>query len=324
MKKIITLIVVAFLITSCGESKELTDAKDDLLDRAPIVEEDTTNTDTQRQEQTLIEQKNMRIKSLTDTQYLDFDSISDSDMQSGEIVLSWTADREVEKIEVLFSNSDSDFPDDEYTLQTYKKGSTSFKYVASSKNKVLDYWENVYIFRAYVWKEFSETELTIAFQEEVLETWTETKLIWDENNTLLIDLPTSSKYGEPMQLGQESFTYTDIKGLEIIKEILPEVTCETLTDFLGERMNVWYYWNTCRDIVKEKWIKFNVIRLDGEKYIYERHYIDFVNGLYGTYELETGEGVDSDTIADKNTELKDAEFETIDLVDGLIKDILNA
>jgi hypothetical protein len=88
-------------------------------------------------------------------------------------------------------------------------------------------------------------------------------------------------------------------------------------------MTSWYYWNTCRDIVKDKGIKFNVIRLQGDDYVYERHYIDFVHGFYGVYELETGTGVTSENIADKNNELKLREFPSLDIVDDLIKDIVN-
>jgi hypothetical protein len=125
-------------------------------------------------------------------------------------------------------------------------------------------------------------------------------------------------------LWETSFTYTQIKGLEIQKQILWEVSCDDVTEFLAEKLSTWYFWNTCRDIVKDKGIKFNVIRLAWDEYIYERHYIDFTKWLYGTYELETGTGVDKDTIEDKNTELKEKSFPTIEIVDDLMKDILTA
>ena len=69
---------------------------------------------------------------------------------------------------------------------------------------------------------------------------------------------------------------------------MPEVACDTLETYLSESQTSWYFWNTCRDIVKEKGIKFNVIRLEGETYIYAGHYMDFVNGFYGVVELEKG------------------------------------
>ncbi len=89
-------------------------------------------------------------------------------------------------------------------------------------------------------------------------------------------------------------------------------------------MTSWYYWNTCRDIVKDYGIKFNVLRLDGEKYIYERHYIDAKHGLYATYELETGTGISKENIAEKNTEFKTREFLSLEVVDDLMKDIVKS
>jgi len=323
MKKYILFGLILLLLSSCGESKELTKAKDDLLDRT-VVETTTEEDNSEKEKKNVyVDQDHLRISPTTSMQYLQFDSFWKDDLQDGEVIISWDADSDVEKIQVLFSNNDSDFPDDNYTLQTYELWSQSFKYIASSKNQVLDFWKNVYTFRAYKWKEYSETEITIIFREEQETSWTETKLIGSEDDILTIDLPSSSKYGEPVRLGEESFTYSDIKGLEISKEIIPQVSCEDITDFLWERINTWYYWNTCRDLVKDdKGIYFNVLRLDWDQYIYERHYIDFLHGLYATYELETGTWVDSENIAEKNTEFKEQDFTTTDLVDGLMRDII--
>jgi len=332
MKKIIAFTALVFLTVSCGESQELTDAKDELLDRTPVVQEEVVEQNTERSENTLLDTDIVSITPLTDVQYLEFWAISEADVRDGEVEIYWLADSWVEKIQVLFSNWESDFPDDDYFLKTFSSASTDtdyalwkseFKYIASSKNQVLDFWKNIYIFRAYVWKEYSETQITIISQERDEVVWTETQLIGTEDDTLLINLPVSSQYGEPMMLWETSFTYTDIQWLEIKKQIIPELTCESLTDFLGERINSWYYWNTCRETVKDKGIYFNVIRLDGERYIYERHYIDFENGLYATYEMETGVGVDSENIAEKNKELKETEYEIVSIVDGLMRDIIS-
>lgn len=324
MKKIISLVVLMFVFTSCGESKELTQAKDELLDRVPSAQESVPVQTTERSENTLMNSESIQITHLGGEQYLEFDDIDTLTLQVWEISITGTADSRVERIDVLFSNASSEYADDDYTLQTFSAWDSSFKYIASTRNQVLDFGKNTYIFRAYVEKEYTDTEISIYFTDDTQTpiSGSETQLIGPENDTLLIDLPVASSYGEPMMLWEVSFTYTDIKGLEIQKEILPLVTCENLTEYLGERINTWYYWNTCREIVKDKWMSFNVIRLDGEQYVYERHYMDFENGLYSTYELETWEWVDSENIADKNTELKEIEFETITIVDGLIRDII--
>jgi len=317
-----------FLAVSCWESQELRDAKAELLNNQTPSEERTTaeseitSNSSIRSENTLISWENVQIIPQTTEQYLDFDSISEADIADGEVVISGSADSSVEKIQVLFSNSDSDFPDDNYTLQTYTPESESFRYIASSKNQVLDFGKNTYTFRAYSGKEYTETDVILIHSKSEEISGTETRLIGGEDNTLFIDLPKSSEYGEPVQLGESSFTYSGIKWLEVSRELIPDVSCETLTDFLTERLNTWYYWNTCRDLIQNDAIYYNVISLSGEEYIYERHYIDFQNGLYATYELERGTGVDSENIADKNTELKEVAYETTTIVDGLIRDII--
>jgi len=313
------------LLTACGQTQsEIDSAKKDLLWDNIMVEQNPQQGEVSRTQQ----QKDspVQILNLDDLDYLNFDSVSERSLTSWEVILSGTADSSVDKIQVLFTNPTSKYPDDDYTLQAFNAGDTTFKYIASSKNQVLDFGQNEYIFRAYAGKEISETKIILDVpsddQQEVV--WSESTLVWPEDNTISIELPTSSKYGEPLMLGEESFTYTQIKWFEVKKELLDEVSCDSLTDYLGERMKVWYYWNTCREIVKDKGIKFNVIRLDGENYVYERHYIDFTHGFYGIYELETGEDVTSENIAEKNTELKARDFPSLEVVDDLMKDIVNS
>jgi len=323
MKKIIIFILFLSVLTWCGTSQgDIDSAKQELLGDTQKIE-DTEKLITP--EETTDKKSLVQIIPRDENNFLEFDTISELSLQTGEVIITWNTNIMVDSIDVLFTNPTSKYPDDNYTLKAFKSGDESFKYIASSKNKVLDFGQNEYIFKAYSGKEVSETKIileVLSKDEQEIE-WVESNLIGTEENTILIDLPTSSKYGEPMKLWEAVFTYTQIKWLEINKEILEIVSCETLTDYLSERINTWYYWNTCRDIVKDKGIKFNVIRLEGDTYIYERHYIDFVHGFYGVYELETWEGVTSENISDKNTELKEREFPSLDVVDDLMKDIVN-
>ncbi len=326
MKKILWIMLLTLVLTSCGQSRgEIDAAKKDLLGDT-VSQQDDTQPDASEDKKSQQSNSLIQIMPQDTLAYLVFDSISERELTSGEVIISGTTNIQVDKIQVLFTNPTSKYPDDDYTLQAFKSGDTTFKYIASSKNQVLDFGQNEYIFRAWAGKEISETKIVLnVLDENNKETiGSESTLVGPEDNTISIDLPTSSKYGEPLMLWEESFTYTQIKGFEVKKEILPEISCETLTDYLWERMNVWYYWNTCRDIVKEKWIKFNVIRLDGEKYVYERHYVDFTHGFYGIYELETGVDVTSENISDKNQELKEREFPSLEIVDDLMKDIVNS
>ena len=331
MKKIAILISFFFLLVSCGQSQSDIDAaKKKLLDTNTKSQQNTQVQDTVVTDpapENKGERKYIQIIPLTEKQFLDFDSISESTLTSWEVKISGKTNTIVDKVQVLFSNPTSAFPDDDYVLQTFTSGDSEFKYFAASRHEVLDFGENNYIFTAYSGEEVSETKvvLYVETEEETQEEkGTESQLIGWEEDVVLIDLPTSSKYGEPMRLGETSFTYTQIKGLEVWKELVEITSCESLTDFLTKRMTSWYYWNTCRDIVKDKGIKFNVIRLEWENYIYERHYIDFIHGFYGSYELEKWTDVTSENIADKNTLLKDQEFPSIEIVDDLMKDIVNS
>lgn len=332
MKIIISLLLlVVFSLASCGQSQDDIDAaKQKLLQDQNTASQNTSsvNKEESGQQDTEVQAKKLvQVISISEDQFLNFDDISESSLTSGEVKISGTTTAMVDKIEVEFSNPTSTFPNDMYVLQTFEAGEwKEFKYFAASRHQVLDFGENNYIFKAYSGEKVSETKvvLNVPNEDEETQTGTETQLIGEEWDVVLVDLPTSSKYGEPMMMGEKSFTYTQIKGLEINKETLSLVDCDGVTDFLSGRLNSWYYWNTCRDIVKDKGIKFNVIRLDGEDYIYERHYIDFIHGFYGIYELEKWSGVTSENIADKNTELKDQEFPSIEVVDDLLKDIVNS
>lgn len=332
MKKIITLSILSLLLVSCSNTAEIDSAKQELLGDTSTQSWEVDNTssteeNSDSEEPTNQDNSYIQIIELDANSPLTFDEISPESLSTWEVVISGTAWPDVDRIEVFFTNPSSTYSDDRYTLQTYVKWEWDFKYIASSKNKVLDYGVNEYIFRAYSGIVENETKIILRVPSSVgddEETSSESQLIGSENDSILIDLPVSTMYGEPLRLWEDSFTYTQIKGLEVQKQVLSEITCEDLTEYLTEKMNTWYYWNTCRDIVKDKGIKFNVIRLDGDNYVYERHYLDFTKGLYGIYELETGTWVDKDTIQEKNDELKEWDFPTIEIVDDLMKDILNA
>lgn len=334
MKKIITLLLIwVFLLSACGQSQTEIDAAKEKLLQDSSSQELGDNTASQEpfsenQENQDEDKKLVQILPQSEEQFLEFESISETSLTTGEVEISGKTLKNVDKIQVLFSNPTSDFPDDNYTLQTFEGGLwKEFKYFAASRHQVLDYGENNYIFKAYSGDNISETKIVLHVltdEEKEEQIGTESQLIGEEGDVILVELPTSSKYGEPMRMGEKSFTYTQIKWFEVNKESVTLLTCDGVTDFLTQRINTWYYWNTCRDIVKDKGIKFNVIRLSGEEYIYERHYIDFVHGFYGTYELEKGTGVTSENIAEKNNELKEQEFPSIEIVDDLMRDIVNS
>lgn len=334
MKKISFAFVFLLILSSCGNSQEKIDAAKQALLEQELRETATGETEigTASWEELSVNTKELEsgieIVEYGQTPVLKFDTLKIQDFLDGEAEITGETLTHVDAIEVGFSNIDSLFPEDSYTLKTFKTGDARFTYRASSGFKVLDFGENIYTFRAKTGEKIVETQVIVRLPQEQTssggEKWfSKTELMGEENNTLLLNLPTASKYGEPLRLGETSFTYSGIKGFEAEKKILPGVNCEALEQYLSESQTSYYYWNTCRDIVKDKGIKFNLIRLQGENYIYERHYIDLVHGLYGVVELERGTWVDKESIAEKNTELKEQIFPLIEITDDLMKDIVN-
>lgn len=152
--------------------------------------------------------------------------------------------------------------------------------------------------------------------------------------------PVGVDFGTPVSLWDKRFTYSDLKGLEIMAWEFEKqtVNCENLSDYLWASLNTWFYWNTCRNVVSdEDGVSFYVIRLDEDKsqYIYEKHYILYKKWLYGVYELESSIGVDEDNIAvdiqaqngnlkEKNPENGGEDFKVLEIVDQLFKKITNS
>ena len=340
IKNILILLFSLVLLASCGNSSEIEAAKKAMLEWETTVSSEIENKDpldisdgstTQETPEVTTEldedKTSYTINHLSETKLLKFNELSVNAIENGEVEISWETVWEVDKITVSFKNPDSDYPDDLYTLKTFKPGGKSFKYLASSRFKVLDFGTNTYVFTAYAGRESVETEVTINLvdKKKTSPVWETEKLIGTEVSAELSKLPTGGSYGNPVMLWEEAFTYSDINGLEITKSDVREVNCEDLTDYLSNNINTWFYWNTCRDLIKDKAISFNVLRINGEEYTYQKHYVDFVNSFYGTYDIETGTGVTKENIAEKNTEFKERNdtFSNVSLIDGLFKDIVN-
>ncbi len=348
MKKIIITLFLILALTSCfGDSKEVIDAKKDL----GIIEK--TVEDVQEENNNigdLSEDPRISIKQISGEKVLELDKLKYSDFKNGYAKITWKTLWNVDKIKVDFSNENSQYPNDSFVLKKFKSGGDEFSYNANSRFKVLDFWINKYIFTATTWDKKSVLELKVLVSvndDEYLD-WktdksnkvlekkeeeTETKeLIWDENDVVFTELPQGWDFWNFIKLWEKSFTYSDIKWLEIKKEILAKINCGKnedtdkyfVTEFLWEKLNSYYYWNTCRDLIKDKGLWFYVIRLDWEKYFYEKHYIDLVHWFYWVYELETWTGVTKDNISDKNKELKEKnrDFKNVEIVDNLFKKII--
>ena len=366
MKKVLVVLVVSLLLSSCGfQSEDLQKAKQDLWvipwnqteeivspsdDVEKLTSEDVLS-DTIKEDDVVVDsiKPSFTIEQLTVDQFIELDSIaSQIENITDSIKVTWKTLTKVDKIIVSFSNRGSDFPIDNYTLSQFKSWDDTFAYNAKSQFKVLDFWTNEYIFEAFAWDKSAKLQLTIIMPEEFEEEETETtevveddsdltenisyekKLIWEEDDQVYLSLPKSSTFGSPLNSGEDTITYSNINNFEIKKQEVSsdDVNCWNLTEYLETKINTWYYWNTCRDIIKDEGISYYVLRLNGDTYNYEKHYVDYNHNLYWVYTVKSWIDADKENIqtdiAAQNKELKEKneDFKQVEVVDSLFKEIV--
>lgn len=262
------------------------------------------------------------------------------------VILDGTADDSIEEISVEFSNLESDFKNDNYTLNTYNKWNEKFRYIASPKLQVLDKWDNVYLITASGKESESITRVTIRIK------WNESEKKSSFTGSMNdLSFP-KWNFWEAIILDETTVYYSDLKGLEIMQDDVSAVSCTApvaedelipnndlneddseeekaeavhpITSFLIDKYSTWVYWNTCRPLVQDSLIAFNVIRLtDNEGYKYEKHYIDFNSSLHWVMELESWTGVTKENIGEKNSEFRDKTFDITDITDELFQKIIS-
>ena len=269
------------------------------------------------------EVKKIEIKSLTDEQFLELDDLSNENLLDMEVEIKWKTLSKVDKIIVTFVNKDSDFPVDTYTLKQFSSGDDTFLYRAFSRYETLDFWKNTYIFEAHSWDKISKLELTVnVIKEEEKELSEKVEQVFEDIS--LSSLPVNWTFWNPIDLWNGKVSYSDLKGLEITKSIVSNMKCEDLTSILTDKINWWFFWNTCRPIESDEGFSYFVIKLDWDKYIYEKHFYLSYEWIYWVQELETWTWVTSTNIWEKNAELKDKNdsYEILEIVDNLFKEIL--
>lgn len=292
MKKIYIAVICFFLLTSCFWAKDesIDTAKQELLSQTQTgIELPQTQTGWEI-ETTLSAQKKVAITYLDEKGYITIDPIDESSINFEEITIRGKAQSGwVDAITVQFSNGESSYPLDSYTLKNYVLWASTFEYHASARQKVLDFWKNEYLFTAKFWEDSSQVKVEIYLDKNEASRTAALQATWS---------------------GEIVWEPTNIAGLSLQKMELSPLDCSAtdgITEFLLTKYS-WAYWNTCRDVVKERSIVFNVLRLEADTYLYERHYYDFVWGQYGILTLETWTWVDKANMGDKNKELKEKDF----------------
>lgn len=189
-------------------------------------------------------------------------------------------------------------------------------------------WENISL-EEKIWEETSTWETEEENKEEI-EEWKETEekelseKIKQLSETISTEnLPINSDFWNPIDLWNGKIWYSDLKWSEITKKDYSDLSCENLGNSLSDKINSWYYWNTCRPINIDKGLSFFIVRLDWDKYIYEKHYYIKDKWIYWTQELETWTWVTKENIEEKNKELKDKNenYPIIKISDKLFNEI---
>lgn len=315
MKKIFIITTLIFALTSCLNStntQDLDKAKSDLLHWTSSTNTGTTastwsttdssstgttstwtsSTGTLSETDKKEETKNpIETKYLTDEKFIELDSLNISDFASMEKEITWKTTENVDKIIVSFSNPTSKFPSDTFQLKKFKAWDKTFLYRAFQKYETLDYGENTYTFEAYSWTKVSKLELKVNIEKK------DEKKDWDKKEddkktTEPIQtwkLPTSSVFWNPVEIGNGKVTYSDIKWLEIenIWEKWPTNSSDSVTEFMNSKYKSIFYWNTKRPVVWDKWVSYFVVRVEWNKYLYEKHY--YVWEYYWVLSLEQGD-----------------------------------
>ncbi len=291
------------------------------------------------QEVVIIEKPTFSRELLQWSDILEFNSFDDIDLSNWEVDLVWKIKTPVDEIRVLYTNPDSDYPDDDYLLQQFVAWSENFLYRAYSQYQTFDFWTNIYTIIMTSWKEESRVQLTIFYpnpennKEIVLE-----KLVETNNTVEEIDsstLPTSWDYGSPVKLGENKFTYSDIKWFQVEKHSVESVSCNSdlITKIIWEKTSSWSWWNTCRPSKDELYVTYYALNMKDGEYIYSKHY--FSKDYYAITELLTwlDESWNTmETVTEKNEWLKtknnefkekNSSFEIIKITDILFKNIIN-
>lgn len=277
------------------------------------------------------------IELLSWSDILELDKLEISDLTDGEVDLTWKINAHVDKIRVLYSNNDSDYPDDDYPLQQFVAGSDKFLYRAYSGYKTFDFGTNVYTIIMTSWKEESRVQLSIYYPNVEDDENSDSEDIKKEEIKHSIDssdLPTSGDYGSPIKLWENKFTYSDIKGFQVEKHSVSVVDCSSdlVTSTIWEKTWSWSWWNTCRPSTDKTYVTYYALNMKDWEYVYAKHY--FSQNYYAITELSTW--VDEwwntlQSVADKNEWLKNnnnelreqnESFEITKITDTLFENII--
>ncbi len=280
------------------------------------------NPDIEEPEESIVE-----VEYLTDNNFIEMDTIDESKIPSWRIDITWKILNwvNVDKVVVEFSNKDSEFKDSYHQLTKFKSGDKTFLYHAFSEYQALDFWKNVYTISAYSWNDVSKANLIINVKDEDEEVLSEEERL--EN--LIEEKNLTSE--ESKNIIQELWISSDllVDSLKISKKSSKNIVCKNKDDvtvFVNETVKSWFFWNTCRNMVKDKLVSVYVLRINWTNYTYEKHYADYTKWFYWVLELESWtDYVTKENMEEKNVEFmnKNSSFKDIEKADKLFIEIVS-
>lgn len=338
MKKLV-FILLPFMLVSCfKETNKIEDAKREALwdkkyEEIVNAEETSTGNDitSNYKEETLVVEKidkpYIKLENLSREEIFTIPELPTITTATKEFSITWKIlwEFEVDKVMVTFSNKTSEYPNDPYTLTTFKPWDSEFKYNANmTPFNVLDYGVNEYLISAYIWeKVFSqkleiyipspykepESSNTEDFKEAEETTWSHKG--YDINgNYFTVEFPEADSYGSVIEIEDWVFTYSKVEDFKINAVDKLSLSCDNSDELSDHLINeFWYvYWNSCVPLTSKNWLGVNVLQIKDGKYNYFKYYADTKNALYGIKDLDSGEWIDKTNIADKNKEFKNKDF----------------
>lgn len=276
------------------------------------------------------------IEILSGNDILTFDDFKESDIWEGWIDLTGKINAHVDSIRVLYTNPDSDYPDDDYLLLQFVAGSDKFLYRAYSQYKTFDFGKNIYTVIMTSGKEESQVQLTINYPnpEDVISQSTDNNKEVSSDKIDYDTLPTSGEYGSPIKTAENKITYSDLKWFELEKHsvLVADCTADLVTGTIAEKTSSWSWWNTCRPSEDKSYVTYYALNMKDGEYIYAKHY--FSNNYYATIELSSWNDeswatletvtLKNEWLKNKNDELRELNdsFEITQITDTLFENII--
>ncbi len=357
MKNFIVLILIIWAawyfydISKNNESIKKAKKEMWIIDDTETDKLENKNKTTQKKEKN-IAKPDYSISKFDNKNFIEIDDLeSKVEKITEKIKITWKVlNKDVDKIIINFKNASSDFPNDRYELNKFKKWDESFEYNANAKTfRNIDYWNNEYLIESYVWNDISKIQLNINIPENLWEqdenndiasekiTY-DKKMIWNSSSSSYLGMPVSNSFWKPLSLWDWKITYSNISWLVIKKENFSasELKIEDIWKsdsswYLNKNLDSSYiYWNSYRNIdnsKKDSWISFYVLRKNQNQYIYEKYYFDFKHSLKWILEIKKfdsrGESV-SVEMSELNDKLKkeNENFEIVKITDKLFKEIV--